>query len=85
MRITIENIADSRALLVVLDGSLDASHYEHAERDVVAALDASAHRSLVLDFAAVPFVSSAGIRTLINVIKRVRARGGTVARASAFT
>ena len=78
MNVIIENVDASNALLVVLDGHLDATHYERVERDVVAAIDTSAHRRLVLDFAAVSFVSSAGIRTLINVVKRNRSRGGTV-------
>ena len=78
MKVIIENVDASNALLVVLDGHLDATHYERVEREVVVAIDASAHRCLVLDFAAVAFVSSAGIRTLINVVKRNRSRGGTV-------
>ena len=78
MKVIIESIDASNALLVVLDGHLDATHYERVEREVVAAIDASAHRCLVLDFAAVAFISSAGIRTLINVVKRNRSRGGTV-------
>ncbi|NBQ14559.1 MAG: anti-sigma factor antagonist [Proteobacteria bacterium] len=78
MKVTIETVDASNALLVILDGQLDATHYERVEREVVTAIDASAHRGLVLDFAGVAFVSSAGIRTLINVIKRNRSRGGTV-------
>ena len=78
MKVTIETVDASNALLVVLDGHLDATHYERVEREVVVAIDASAHRCLVLDFANVQFVSSAGIRTLINVVKRNRSRGGTV-------
>jgi len=78
MKVTIETVDASRAMLIILDGHLDATHYERVEREVVAAIDASAHRGLVLDFAAVAFVSSAGIRALINVIKRNRSRGGTV-------
>jgi anti-anti-sigma factor len=78
MKVNIETIDASNALLVILDGNLDATHYERVEGEVVVAIDASAHRCLVLDFADVPFVSSAGIRTLINVIKRNRSRGGTV-------
>jgi len=78
MKVTIETVDASNALLVILDGHLDATHYERVEREAVAAIDASAHRGLVLDFAAVAFVSSAGIRALINVIKRNRSRGGTV-------
>ena len=76
MKVNIETIDASNALLVILDGHLDATHYERVEGEVVVAIDASAHRCLVLDFADVPFVSSAGIRTLINVIKRNRSRGG---------
>jgi len=83
MKINIETIDASNALLVILDGHLDATHYERVEREVVAAVDASAHRGLVLDFAGVAFVSSAGIRTLINVVKRNRSRGGTVWLAAA--
>ena len=78
MKVTIETVDASRAMLIILDGHLDATHYERVEREAVAAIDASAHRGLVLDFAAVAFVSSAGIRALINVIKRNRSRGGTV-------
>jgi anti-anti-sigma factor len=57
---------------------LDSIHYERVEREVVAAIESTTHRSLVLDFGDVSFVSSAGLRTLINLIKRTRTRGGTV-------
>ena len=47
MNVTIENVDASNALLVVLDGHLDATHYERVEREVVAAIDTSAHRRLL--------------------------------------
>jgi len=78
MKVTIEIIDQSHATLAILDGHLDSTHYERVEREVVAAIESTTHRSLVLDFGDVPFVSSAGLRTLINLIKRTRTRGGTV-------
>ncbi len=78
MKVTIEIIDQSYTTLAILDGHLDSIHYERVEREVVAAIDSTTHRSLVLDFGDVSFVSSAGLRTLINLIKRTRTRGGTV-------
>jgi len=78
MKVTIEIIDQSHATLAILDGHLDSTHYERVEREVVAAIESTTHRSLVLDFGDVSFVSSAGLRTLINLIKRTRTRGGTV-------
>ena len=78
MKVTIEIIDQSYATLAILDGHLDSIHYERVEREVVAAIESTTHRSLVLDFGDVSFVSSAGLRTLINLIKRTRTRGGTV-------
>jgi anti-anti-sigma factor len=78
MKVTIEIIDQAHATLAILDGHLDSIHYERVEREVVAAIESTTHRSLVLDFGDVSFVSSAGLRTLINLIKRTRTRGGTV-------
>lgn len=59
-------------------GRIDFTTNTMFERALAEALDAGARR-LVVDFGSVEFISSAGIRTLITVSRRLSANKGTLA------
>lgn len=59
---------------VALDGRLDAAGTGAIELQLTASI-APAERHVVLDLAAVPFVSSLGIRLLLTLARTLRRRG----------
>lgn len=71
MKVTIDTQGDRRILR--LDGRLDASSGPAVEGHI----DITGVRELVLDLAACPYVSSAGLRVILLAHKRMGAAGGT--------
>ena len=72
MQITIDTQGDRRT--VTLHGHLDATTAPEAE----SRLDTTGVRELVIDFTACPFISSAGIRTILMAHRRMATSGGTL-------
>ena len=70
MQITIDTQGDRRT--VKLHGHLDAT----TAPDMEARLDTAGLRELVIDFTDCPFISSAGIRTILMAHRRMAASGG---------
>jgi anti-anti-sigma factor len=66
---------------VALDGRLDAAGSGAIELQLTAQV-APAERHVVLDLAAVPFVSSLGIRLLLTLARTLRRRGRTLVIAN---
>lgn len=78
MEIVDEQIGDTR--VVVVTGRLDgAASTGFAER--IGGLAASSPK-LLIDFAGVDFVTSAGLRAVLQIVKRVKASGGAFALCS---
>jgi anti-anti-sigma factor len=79
MDISDEVIGDTR--VVVVSGRLDgAASTGFAQRVGVFATEANA--KLLLDFSGVDFVTSAGLRAVLQIVKRVKASGGVLALCS---
>lgn len=79
MEILEEVVGDTR--VVVISGRLDgAASTGFAER--VGALAAAEKPKLLVDFGGVDFVTSAGLRAVLQVLKRVKASGGVFALCS---
>jgi anti-sigma B factor antagonist len=79
MRIVEELVGDTR--VAVVSGRLDgAASPGFAEK--VGALAAGEKPKLVIDFGGVDFVTSAGLRAVLQVFKRVKASGGVFALCS---
>ena len=72
MQITSDTQGDRRIL--TLHGRLDAATAPELE----ARLDTAGVRQLILDLAGCPYVSSAGIRSILVAHRRVNATGGTL-------
>lgn len=68
--------------IVVLSGRLDAVSQASAEQ-FLEAVTASGAKRIVLDCAGIEFISSAGIRPLLTLVKRVKPLGGGVSVCAA--
>jgi anti-anti-sigma factor len=68
-------------LVVTLEGELDAYWAEETQRELWDCLEQGHHR-LVLDLSRLTYLSSAGLRVLLQLHKRVEALGGQVHLAS---
>jgi anti-sigma B factor antagonist len=64
-----------------ISGSVDGLTSEHLQR-VLASEGAAGHHSLVADFGAVDYMSSAGLRVLLTTLKHSRSRGGDLRLAA---
>lgn len=79
MEIVEEVVGDTR--VVVVSGRLDgAASTGFADR--VGELASQANPKLLLDFGGVGFVTSAGLRAVLQIVKRVKANGGVFALCS---
>ena len=79
MVITAEELAEN-LILIHVNGRLDAASASTAEQEILALLE---HHSLVvIDFAALEYISSAGLRVLLLAAKMMQSRAGTLLLAS---
>ena len=78
MQIAVDRKSPAPGTVVSLAGKLDAASTADVERALLAVIDGGETR-LVIDCAKLDFVSSAGLRSLIMAIKRMKTRGGTIA------
>jgi len=72
---------EAAATVAVLTGSLDGTTAEAVSKRLGELVSAGAQR-LVLDFAAVGYVSSAGLRVLLGSVKETRRQGGDLRLAA---
>ncbi|GEM_PF-69579 len=69
------------ALIVALEGELDAYWAEEAERELRACLE-QGHYRLVLDLSGLTYLSSAGLRVLLRLHQRTTSLGGKLILAT---
>ena len=74
----IEKNFNSTELAIALTGRLDTTTAPQLEAELKASLDAVTH--LVLDFAALDYLSSAGLRVLLTAQKQMNKQGSMVVR-----
>ena len=67
--------------IVACTGRIDTGNYSDAESAMTYIVDAG-HKRLVLDFPALDYISSAGLRTLVSLAKRIKRENGVLAVAS---
>lgn len=70
----IKKMQENEKLTVVLEGRLDTTTAPELEKELV--LDAVS--SLTLDFTALRYLSSAGLRVLLAAQKKMNAKGGSM-------
>lgn len=81
MELEIHTKQMGEVLVVALEGELDAYWADETQRELWDCLERGHHR-LVLDLSRLTFMSSAGLRVLLQLHKRVEALGGQVHMAS---
>lgn len=69
-----------QARILAVSGKIDAKTMGEFEDGIRAILDAG-HVNVVIDFAEVPFISSAGLGILMSVIEEIRGAGGDLTMA----
>jgi anti-anti-sigma factor len=75
MEVTTRIVGD--VTVVVIVGSLDSNTAPQAQR-ALDAVGTSPARKVAVDFSALDYVSSAGLRLLLGLSKQVSAKGGTL-------
>ena len=73
MTIAIESAANAQ--IVALQGQINSANAATTEAEVLA-LVTSGQKNLVIDFAALDYISSAGLRMVLVVAKRLKQEGG---------
>lgn len=73
---TIEKIANGQELTIALTGRLDTTTAPQLEAELKASL--AGVKKLVLDFAALDYLSSAGLRVLLGAQKTMKMQGEMV-------
>ena len=66
-----------RVAVITISGRVDSVTADEFESELIQAIDGG-YTNLVLDLAAVDFLSSAGLRVLVTVRKRVTGAGGDI-------
>ena len=72
---TIITETTDRAHIVALQGQINSANAAAIESEVLTLVDGGA-KNLVLDFAALDYISSAGLRMVLVVAKRLKQEGG---------
>lgn len=78
--LTLNQTPVANAHVLTVAGKIDAKTMGEFEGGIRALMDAG-HLNLVLDFAEVPFISSAGLGILMSVIEEIREPGGDLVLA----
>ncbi len=78
MEIQFQKDQESGWLVVLPEGRLDLTTATEFE-DRCAAWIAEGYEELLLDFSALEFIASAGIRAILSLAKKLKSRGGAVA------
>lgn len=74
----INKVLEQNTLVIALDGRLDTTTAPLLEQELEASVGEA--EKLVLDFAALDYISSAGLRVVLKAQKLMNARGGMVVK-----
>lgn len=78
--LTLNEREAANAHVLAVAGKIDARTMGDFEGGIRAVMDAG-HHNIVIDFADVPFISSAGLGILMSVIEEIRESGGDLMMA----
>lgn len=76
MEITVER--QGACVIARVDGRLDGTTMQEAERELVSLIE-QGERRLLLDLTYMEYISSAGLRVVLSAAKKMRAAGGSMA------
>jgi anti-anti-sigma factor len=81
MSVQIHTNKEGNGTVVQLQGKVDATSAPSVEQALVSVIDQGEKR-LVLDCAGLDFISSAGLRSLLLAVKKMKAAGGGISLAA---
>lgn len=81
MSAQIHTAKEGNGTVVQLQGKVDATCAPSVEQALVAVI-AQGEKRLVIDCAGLDFISSAGLRSLLLAVKKMKAAGGAIALAA---
>ena len=68
--------------IISIEGSIDALNANKIEQELISQINSGSNR-LILNFSKVNFLSSAGLRIILQVLKETRSQGGDLRIACA--
>jgi len=81
MSVQIHTTKEVKGTVVQLQGKVDATSAPSVEQALVSVID-QGEKKLVIDCAGLDFISSAGLRSLLLAVKKMKAAGGGIALAA---
>lgn len=77
----IKEVKNDKATVVMIEGRLDSSTSGELEKKLLTIMDAG-EKNIVVDFAGMDYISSAGLRVLLMAAKKTSKLGGKVVLAA---
>jgi len=81
MSVQIHTNKEGNGTVVQLQGKVDATSAPGVEQALIGVID-KGEKKLVLDCASLDFISSAGLRSLLLAVKKMKAAGGVISLAA---
>ncbi|NBR62810.1 MAG: anti-sigma factor antagonist [Verrucomicrobia bacterium] len=81
MSVQIHTTKEGSGAVVQLQGKVDATSAPSVEQALLGVID-QGEKKLVIDCANLDFISSAGLRSLLLAVKKMKAAGGVIALAA---
>ncbi|MEN6315557.1 MAG: STAS domain-containing protein [Clostridiaceae bacterium] len=74
----IKEIKKDKATLLAVEGRIDSSTSAALEKKLIALIDTDRVKDVIMDFSAMDYISSAGLRVLLMAAKKAGKLGGKV-------
>ncbi len=71
----VESIQSDQAVVITVTGRLDTTTASDFETNCFELISSKAHNGIVIDLQALEYMSSAGLRSILSLGKRVKAQG----------
>lgn len=81
MSVQIHTAKEGKATVIQLQGKVDATSAPSVEQALLGVIE-QGEKKLVIDCASLDFISSAGLRSLLLAVKKMKASGGSIALAA---
>lgn len=77
----IKELKKDKAIVIILEGRLDSTNSGEMEKKFISLLE-KGEKNLLVDFSALDYISSAGLRVMLMAAKKSKAAGGKLVLAS---
>lgn len=74
----IKEIKKDKATVLVIEGRIDSSTSAELEKKLIVMIETEKEKDIIIDFSAMDYISSAGLRVLLMAAKKAGKMGGKV-------